>query len=173
MSNNIYCGNNKLNKYLLNNTKILGTRYKCLKIGIQKGKSLPLDEDYLDLYEPIDNTKIYCGNSNSLNNNYDRFGNLPECLQKGIGIGKKIKADESQNDGGDEHKYLNIFNIKFLFFIIFEIILFLILFISKPNFIIQNSDKKIKNSYKKINVFNFLLVYISISIIIFFIFWYF
>jgi hypothetical protein len=172
MSTNIYCGNNRLNRFLIDNSKTLGTRYKCLKIGIQKGKSLPIDNDYTGPYDPIDDTKIYCGNSNRLKNEYDRFGNLAECLQKGIGIGKKIKANENNNDSGDsidDDNFVFVFNYKnILLFLILEIVLFLFLFISKPKFLLKKySNVKTKNK-KKIDIFKFILIYVLISCIIFF-----
>lgn len=172
MSNSIYCGNNRLNRYLVNNSKTLGTKYKCLKIGIQKGKSLPVDTNYIGPYEPIDDTKIYCGNSNRLKNQYDRFGNLAECLQKGIGIGKKIKANENRDDSGDENgdeDFIFIFNYKnILLFLIIEILLFLILFITKPKFLLKKYSKTKTKDQKNIDIFKFILIYVLFSSIIFF-----
>ncbi len=44
-----------------NGTKILGTRYQCLKKGIGKGLNEPILK-YNNDYEPIENVRIYCGN---------------------------------------------------------------------------------------------------------------
>ena len=43
-----------------------------------------------DVYTPIDNRKFYCGDKDILPPGYDRVGNLPSCLQKGIGIGRSM-----------------------------------------------------------------------------------
>jgi hypothetical protein len=88
----MYCGNNSRNPELINGVKQLGDRYSCFKTGIGKGLQLPYDPSYSGEYVPIDNFKIYCGIQNTLPGGYDKLGNLPECLQKGIGIGKTIKA---------------------------------------------------------------------------------
>ena len=90
--NKIYCGNNALDPELLAGDIILGTRYTCLKRGIGQGLHLPLDQKYTRGYEPIDKRRIYCGNKAKLPKSYYSMGNLPQCLQKGIGIGKKKKS---------------------------------------------------------------------------------
>jgi len=87
----IYCGNNKLHKSLKKRNVRIGTRYECFKKGVGVGLNLPVDPDYLQPYEPITRRKIFCGNSR-MSDEYDRFGNLPECLQKGVAVGKRIKA---------------------------------------------------------------------------------
>jgi hypothetical protein len=84
----IYCGNNALYPALVSGESKLGTRYGCLKKGVGIGMRLPAESFP---YEPIDKTKKYCGNKNVLPLGYDRFGNLPECVVVGVGIGKKIK----------------------------------------------------------------------------------
>jgi hypothetical protein len=89
----MYCGNNLAHKKLVNGELQIGTRYKCLKRGIGRGLNMPFDNSYLGEYIPIDDTRIYCGNSEQLPNGYDRFGSLDECQSKGIGIGMKQKAD--------------------------------------------------------------------------------
>lgn len=160
-----YCGNNMLNRNLVDNTKILGTRYKCLRIGIQKGKNLPLDEDYLDPYEPIDKSKIYCGNSEFLPENYDRLGNLGDCLRKGIGVGKRQKALENRYEDGSDEDFEFVFNIKHtIIFFIIEISLFLFLFFSKPKFLLEkNKNKNVKD--RKINFLKFFLFFAILSIL--------
>jgi len=92
MNQNIYCGNNLLHENLVNGTSVLGTRYSCMRKGIGRALFEPADSAYLNNYQPIDNRKIYCGNNQELPVNYDYMGNLPMCLQKGIGIGKRLKA---------------------------------------------------------------------------------
>jgi hypothetical protein len=164
---NYYCGNNRLNRELLNNTKILGTRYKCLQIGIGKGLNLPLDNDYLGDYDPIDDTKIYCGKKEDLPENYDKFGSLSECLRKGVGIGKRQKA--LNEDGGDivlENNYINNYINKYIIYFIIEILLFIILYNFTPKFL-----KKDKNKHKELNIYKFIFFYFFVSFIIFLVFY--
>jgi hypothetical protein len=93
----MYCGNNANNPSLLNGTKVLGTRYSCLQKGRSFGYAQPVDPNFLGPYQPIDTTKKYCGNASILPDEYDRFGNIYECFLKGVGVGKKIKADNHVN----------------------------------------------------------------------------
>lgn len=94
----MYCGNNALHEGLINGQQVLGTRHKCLRKGIGTGLHLPVDLSYNGPYQPIDTTRSYCGDKPNLPNDYDRFGMLSECLQKGVGIGKRKRAEEG--DGG-------------------------------------------------------------------------
>ena len=87
----IYCGNNSRDEGLLNGSKILGTRYQCLKKGVGKGLAEPVLVHNLE-YEPIEDYGSYCGLGN-LPENKLRFGTREECLRKGFGIGQKIKYD--------------------------------------------------------------------------------
>jgi len=88
-----YCGNNALDRRLVDGSLVLGTRHGCMTKGIGKGRSMPVDNNYGGAYEPIDQRKIYCGANVNLPDGYDRMGNISQCLQKGIGIGKKITYD--------------------------------------------------------------------------------
>ncbi len=90
----MYCGNNALKQNV-----IFGTNYQCLQKGIGIGLSLPYDNSYNEPYEPIDKTKLYCGNLRALPNGYNRKGTPPECLRKGVGIGKKIKSRKASRKG--------------------------------------------------------------------------
>lgn len=92
----MYCGNNANHPDLLNGKKTVGTRYGCLLKGKSFGFEQPIDENFLKPYVPIDNTKKYCGGANLLPDGYDRFGGLYECYLKGIGVGKKLKAESSR-----------------------------------------------------------------------------
>jgi hypothetical protein len=81
---NIYCGNNKYSSELVNKSATLGSNYECFKKGIGIG----LNNDILPIqYEAIDKRKIYCGNKQYLPKGYDYYGNLPMCLQMGVGVG--------------------------------------------------------------------------------------
>lgn len=90
-SRGLYCGNNKLDIDLISGKKIKGNRYSCMKVGINKGINMDYDPKYNSPYEAIDTTRIYCG-LQKLPRDYDRYGSATECLQKGIGVGKSIKA---------------------------------------------------------------------------------
>lgn len=80
--NEIYCGNNKL----ISNRR--GNRYECFRKGVGVG----LNKKELEIYLPITKSKIYCGNKD-LPTNYSKFGTPSECLQKGVGVGKKIALE--------------------------------------------------------------------------------
>ena len=97
------CTNNRLDSDLVAGRVRLGTRYSCLQKGIGTALHLPVDLKYLGPYEPIDDRRIYCGNNDVLPDGYDRFVNLPQCLQKGIGIGKMQKA---QNYVPNKYKFM-------------------------------------------------------------------
>jgi hypothetical protein len=92
----LYCGNNARDVGLLNGTKILGTRYQCLKKGIGRGLNEPILE-YNEEYEALDDIKLFCGNGTTLPAGKDRLGTRGECLRKGFAIGQKQKYDR---DGG-------------------------------------------------------------------------
>ncbi len=100
----LYCGNNALN----GTGKPHGSRYDCFRVGIGKGRRLPYDPQYTRGYRPIDNKRIYCGNRHdtlaAANANRDPntpayaiVGTSPMCLQKGVGVGKSIRAREGRN----------------------------------------------------------------------------
>jgi hypothetical protein len=55
---------------------------------------MPMDPEYLGEYAPIEDIRVYCGNKSQLPDGYDRMGGLAECLTKGIGVGKSMKARE-------------------------------------------------------------------------------
>jgi len=94
----IYCGNNRLHSELQNGNAILGSRHRCLQKGFGVGfYTIPVDMNMLLPYEPIYPENIYCGNDDNLPDNYERFGSLSSCFQKGVGIGKKKRAEQNQH----------------------------------------------------------------------------
>jgi hypothetical protein len=97
--NPIYCGNNAYHPDLLSGDRTLGTRYTCLQKGKDNGYSQPADPNFLLPYQPIDATKKYCGNKAALPVGYSRFGGLYECYLKGMGVGKKLKAQAGIPEG--------------------------------------------------------------------------
>lgn len=160
--NGIYCGNNAKSVDILSGNKIIGTRYNCMRKGIGKGLNLPVDNNYLGGYEPIDTRKIYCGNAENLPDGYDLMGSLPQCLQKGIGIGKKQKAENSNQRhliSNSKQNYKIVIYITI--YIVLSLSIFLVLYFTKPDFI---SDKK--NNKNVINTKKLLLYYISIIAVI-------
>jgi len=166
----MYCGNNRLHRNLTNGSVRLGTRYECLKKGIVTGLNMPYDDDYSYDYEPIDDTKIYCGNNDQLPENYDMFGNLPACLRKGIGIGKKQKVENENDDGGGDvyQKSENSYTVFFLIFFVLKITIALLLIYFKPKFIIKNQKTKQINYTKVVFI---SLISSLILVIIFFLFY--
>lgn len=88
----IYCGNNRNDPDVVVGIKRIGTRYACMKRGIGIGMNLPFDPTYAQAYDPIDPTRIYCGNNDQHPDDYDRLGSPSSCLRKGVGVGKVIKA---------------------------------------------------------------------------------
>jgi hypothetical protein len=163
---NIYCGNNQLDPDLINGNLILGSRYKCFKKGIGKGLNLPYDPKFAEDYLPIEDKKLYCGQNEILPNGYNDFGNLSQCLQKGVGIGKRQKALN-----GPENFSPNITNImkykKYLLLFILAIFLFFVLFLVKPNIIIDKDEKtnQIVINWNKF-IMIYILIYVPISIFI-------
>jgi hypothetical protein len=156
--NNIYCGNNALHPDLLNGNKRMGTRYECMKKGIGTGLNLPYDEDFNNPYVAIDDTKIFCGDKNILPEGYDRFGNCPQCLQKGVGIGKKIKAERGNIIPSDPKNIIIIF---------LSILVFIILYNSSMVRSINVQGEIIIN-WNKLIIYYILYIMIIMIIIFFF-----
>lgn len=88
----VYCGNNRRHPDIVQGRKVVGSRYKCFKKGFGQGFKKPV-LNHLDEYEPIDKTRIYCGNKRVLPEGKDRFGTPTECLRKGFGVSQKVKYD--------------------------------------------------------------------------------
>lgn len=154
----MYCGNNALNPELVSGKISLGTRHKCLKKGIGKGMNMPYDPSYSQPYTPIDKTVVYCGDKNGLPPSYDRFGNLTECLQKGVGIGKKKHASKGL-DSGVSNKTITPKNflvyafIYVLIWVILSVGVFCWLYFTKPVFVVNNLDNKKKINWDKFSMF--------------------
>jgi hypothetical protein len=166
----IYCGNNALHPDIVDGIKIIGTRYQCLRKGIGRGFNLPLDPDYGGDYEPIDDRRMYCGNSNRLPNGYDIMGSPSKCLQKGVGIGKLKRFEEDSDEEFDGSLNINLKNTKnkYLLFFVIDIIIFLIMYITKPSYITYKDVDK--NNITKINWKLFVFYYFFYLLCIFLIF---
>jgi hypothetical protein len=168
----IYCGNNALDSDIVNGTSQLGTRYSCMRKGIGTGLNLPYDAKYAGKYEPIDNRKIYCGNGDNLPEGYDRLGNLSQCLQKGVAIGKRQRAlDGDGNINTNNNIIRNLFYGKVKYFLIFIllIVIFLLFYYLKPSIILQKNieNKKIIDWRKFIIIYLILVIPISGFIFVF------
>jgi hypothetical protein len=89
-----YCGNNGNSPLLVANggNRTIGTRHDCLRQGIGVGLHMPLDPSYLNPYNPINNTRYYCGNG-ALPAGYDANGTLNMCHGIGIGVGRRKRAE--------------------------------------------------------------------------------
>lgn len=73
----------------------------------------PLDKDYSNPYAPITGRNLYCGDAAALPAGYDAFGSNAECLQIGVGIGKRIKFEKGIIVG-DLALYVKMFIIVFV-----------------------------------------------------------
>lgn len=156
----IYCGNNAKNPKLVSGELSLGTRSKCLKKGIGKGKSMKPDPEYGGTYKPIDKRKMYCGDEMRKPKGYTYIGNLPMCLQKGIGLGKSMSS-KFDDQFFKEPSHINVIAIGIC--ITFVIALFVVLYFGKPGMVTDDENKK-KIEWKK-----FITRYMMICIIFVFI----
>ena len=156
----IYCGNNAANTELLSGNSILGTRYECLKKGIGRGMNMPLDPTYGGQYIPIDERKMYCGTKNDLPKDYDYMGNLPHCLQKGVGIGKGLISGFMGFKTSNEI-------VVFIFFVVMSVIGFIVLYLTKPSFLVKKDKNNILIDWRK-----FMGIYIGYLLLLIFLIFY-
>jgi hypothetical protein len=140
----IYCGNNMLNKDLINGTKQMGSRFVCYRKGVGVGLKMPYDPSYEGEYIPINNEKVYCGNSDVLPENYDRMGSLSNCLQRGVGVGKSMRVERGLGMSDYISKYyVRIFKILS---VIMMLVLTTVLILRLTNVIkVGDSDKDDKD----------------------------
>lgn len=93
----IYCGNNRFHP----RANQAGTRYSCFRRGFGVGYHVLEPDEMFNLqYAPMDGIRIYCGDQNLsqeelLQGGYQRFGNLPQCFHKGVGSGRRRRANET------------------------------------------------------------------------------
>ena len=172
----IYCGNNAQDSQLLDGTKIIGTRHGCMKKGFGKGFNMSYDPKFAGPYTPIDKRRIYCGNNSEKPEGYDSMGSLSQCLQKGIGIGKRKRGILGYSPLGyspSDYSPLgysssnNYFFKMIVLFIVIEVVIFCYLYFSKPKIVTTKDHKNIE----RINWSKFTLIYlISVFLAIFFVF---
>ena len=92
----VYCGNNALSKELTSKKKRRGSRFECFRKGVGIGLAQPLTKSYLSKYKAIDKRKLYCGKARGLPDGYNIMGSSSMCLQRGVGVGKTLKAKRSK-----------------------------------------------------------------------------
>ena len=130
-----------------------------MKKGFGKGFNMSYDPKFAGPYTPIDKRKIYCGNNSEKPDGYYSIGSLSQCLQKGIGIGKRkrgilgyspnyLESDHSQNN--------NYFFKMVVLFIVIEVLIFCYLYFSKPKIVTTKDHKNIEI----INWSKFILIYL-------------
>lgn len=91
----VYCGNNRLSRDVQSGRHVIGTRHRCLKKGFGTGYHIvPPNRSFTLPYEPLTVDQFYCGNRNVLPDGYERFGTLPQCFNRGVGVGMRKRADE-------------------------------------------------------------------------------
>jgi hypothetical protein len=90
----IYCGTSR---DLPRGYNKKGSRKGCLSKGVGIGIMLERkakQEGKTKIFNKSPGgEKTYCGNKNRLPDEYDRFGNLAECLRKGVGTGIFLEHD--------------------------------------------------------------------------------
>jgi len=151
----IYCGNNHLDTELVNGKVRLGTPYGCMRKGVGVGLHLPYDKKFAGAYAPIDQRKIYCGNEPMLPDGYDSMGSLSQCLQKGVGIGKRQVAQRGRP------RYRSII-LPISIFLLLSIGIFAFLYLNKPSIVTKISN----NGQKIIDWGKFMAFYIPTILLI-------
>tara|TARA_B110000977_G_scaffold199112_1_gene285547 strand:- start:262 stop:795 length:534 start_codon:yes stop_codon:yes gene_type:complete len=163
-----YCGNNALYSGLQNNTHRIGTIYECLRKGIGTGYHSGIDLEYLNDYEPIDDTSVYCGTSETLPDGYDRFATTGDCLRKGVGVGKIQRINDEFNLSPFISNFYNN-NKKEILLIGMSIFVILIILIIKPKFFIQketivqsNGEIAVKTKFRKVRLILIILLMVLV-----------
>ena len=159
----IYCGNNGQEPQLLAGNVVLGTRYGCMRKGIGHGLNSPYDPKFAGAYIPIDQRQIYCGTQHVLPPGYDSMGSLPQCMQKGVGIGKRQKALQ----GPPRFMLFKYVIFPILFFLILATGLFSYLYFTKPSIITTKDSENIEHfDWVKFSAF-YIPIIVLLGVIIF------
>lgn len=137
----LYCGNNKLHSSIRSGNAVVGTRSGCLRKGVGLGKKLPCNPEYNGPYEPIDNRKVWCGDTDRLPPGYDVVGSLPGCLQKGVGTGMRLKARSCR---GMRRRANKPTKRTIISLIIMMFVSFGVLYALKPKVVFDKKTKKMK-----------------------------
>ena len=116
-------------------------------------KRVPYDEKFAGAYTPIDNRKIWCGNSDITPEGYNSIGSLSQCLQKGVGCGKRALAAKGAPP-------LSLaFLIPIILIILFNGGIFAFLYFYKP----ANVTSKGNNDVEIIDWSKFLSFYVPVA----------
>jgi hypothetical protein len=162
----IYCGNNAQDPQLLTGNVVLGTRYGCMRKGIGHGLYLPYDPKFAGAYMPIDQRRIYCGNQPDLPVGYDNMGSLVQCIQKGVGIGKRQRAEQ----GPPRFMLFIRIILPILIFLILATGLFSYLYFTKPS-IVTTRDSDNREHFDWIKFSAFYIPTVALLGVIIFLFW--
>ena len=125
-----------------------------MKKGFGKGFNMSYDPKFAGPYTPIDKRRIYCGNNSEKPEGYDSIGSLSQCLQKGIGIGKRKRGILGYSPNYLERNYY-FFKIVVIFIVI-EVVIFCYLYFSRPKIVTTKDPKNIE----RINWTKFILIYL-------------
>ena len=168
----IYCGNNAQDPQLIAGEVEQGTPFGCMRKGVGIGLNLPYDAKYNGAYEPIDERRIYCGKHDEAPDGYHRIGSLPHCLQKGVGVGKRLRAEK-----GPQEEAQNVLSPKpsqyrpprilptvmlTILWLVLSVCTFLILYKLKPSVVMRVDH----NNQKHIDWTQFIILYILIVLLI-------
>lgn len=126
-----------------------------MRQGVGVGMHLPYDPKYAGAYMPIVQRQIYCGNQDILPAGYDRIGNLPQCRSKGVGIGKRQRAEQGPPPRSSK---VLLYVIPTAICILFAIALFLGFFFGKPSIVTKDD----KDGRKEIDWGKFMTNYVII-----------
>ena len=125
-----------------------------MKKGFGKGFNMPYDPKFAGPYTPIDKRRIYCGNNSEKPEGYDSMGSLSQCLQKGLGIGKRKRGILGYSPLG--YSPSDYFFKMVVLFIVIEVVIFCYLYFSKPKIVTTKDHKNIQ----RINWSKFTLIYL-------------
>jgi hypothetical protein len=151
----VYCGNNAMDPDLVAGNVVIGTRHGCLKKGIGVGLHLPVDPKYAGPYEPIDQTRKYCGDEDDLPEGYDMFGTVGDCLRTGVGMGKHMAAT------GVVKRHRPSIMIYLVSFMVLASGLFAVLYFVRPSIVVKTVEKKTVIDWGK-----FMALYGSVLIVL-------
>ena len=119
-------------------------------------------------FTPIDKRKIYCGNNSEKPDGYDSIGSLSQCLQKGIGIGKRKRGilgyspNYSPNYSPTDYSPSNNYFFKMVvIFIVIEVLIFCYLYFSRPKIVTTKDHNKDHKKIERINWSKFILIYLT------------
>ncbi len=162
----LYCGNNAQDPQLLAGNVVLGTPYGCMRKGIGRGLHMPYDPKFAGIYMPIDQRRYYCGNQPDTPMGYTGIGSLSQCIQKGIGIGKRQRAEQ----GPPRFMMFYRLVLPILIFVIMVVGLFISLYFDKPSFVTtKGSDKREHIDWGKFSAF--YVPTVALLGILIFLFW--